>query len=102
MLKEFIQWYNLNIEENINLSKDYKHAFEDKDDRIPLTQHYQDTIEVRNSSETNECLLRMAPIALWGQNLDPDSLFALVKLVVMMTHSHELVVESCYLYCFAI
>ncbi len=54
------------------------------------------------SSETNLCLLRMVPIAVWGYKLDSDSLFASVKLAVMGTHSHEIVVECCYLYCFAI
>jgi ADP-ribosylglycohydrolase len=44
----------------------------------------------------------MVPIAIWGHKLDSDSLFAAVKLVVMLTNSHELVVEACYLYCFAI
>lgn len=44
----------------------------------------------------------MVPVAIWGHKLDEDSLFAAVKLVVMMTHSHELVVEGCYLYCYAI
>ena len=54
------------------------------------------------SSETNLCLLRMVPIGIWGYKLDSDSLYAAVKLVVMMTHSHQIVVEACYLYCFAI
>ena len=44
----------------------------------------------------------MVPIAIWGHKLDPESLHAAVKLVVMMTHSHEIVIEACYLYCFAI
>lgn len=44
----------------------------------------------------------MIPVAIWGHKLDRDSLFAAVKLVVMMTNSHELVIESCYTYCFAL
>jgi|LauGreDrversion4_2_1035121.scaffolds.fasta_scaffold1836437_2 hypothetical protein len=43
----------------------------------------------------------MVPVAILGMKLDPDSLHAIVKLMVMMTHCHEVVVESCYLYCFA-
>ena len=59
-------------------------------------------IEKFSSSETNLCLIRMVPVAIWGHKLDADSLYGAVKLVVMMTHCHELVVEACYLYCFAI
>jgi len=44
----------------------------------------------------------MVPIAVWGHKLDKDSLFSAVKLVVLMTHSHDIVIECCYLYCFAI
>ena len=44
----------------------------------------------------------MVPVSIWGHYLDPESLHAVVKLVVMMTHSNELVVETCYLYCYAI
>ena len=44
----------------------------------------------------------MLPIAIWGQSLDKDSLHAVVKLIVMMTNSNELVIEVCYLYCYAI
>lgn len=44
----------------------------------------------------------MVPIAIWGQSLDKDSLQAAVKLIVMMTNSNELVIEVCYLYCYAI
>ena len=46
--------------------------------------------------------MRMVPLAIWGHKLDSASLHAAVKLVVMLTHSHELVIESCYLYCFAL
>ena len=44
----------------------------------------------------------MVPVAIWGHKLDSDSLYAAVKAVVLMTHSHELVLEVCYLYCFAL
>ncbi len=44
----------------------------------------------------------MLPVAIWGHKLDKENLHAAVKLVVMMTHCHEVVVEACYLYCFAI
>jgi len=44
----------------------------------------------------------MMPLAIWGFKLDSESLYAAIKLVVMMTHSNELVIEACYLYCFGI
>ena len=44
----------------------------------------------------------MVPVAIWGHKLDKDSLHTAVKLVVLMTHSNKLVIEACYLYCFAI
>ncbi len=44
----------------------------------------------------------MVPVAIWGRNLNEESLYASVKLIVMMTNSNKLVVEVCYLYCYAI
>ena len=44
----------------------------------------------------------MVPVAIWGLKLDPDSLYAVVKIVVMMTNCNELVIEACYLYCYAL
>ena len=59
-------------------------------------------IEKFAASETNLPLLTMVPVAIWGHKLDPESLYGAVKLVVMMTHCHELVVEACYTYCYAL
>jgi ADP-ribosylglycohydrolase len=44
----------------------------------------------------------MVFVAVFGHKLDSDSLYAVVKLIAMMTHSNELVIETCYLYCYAI
>jgi ADP-ribosyl-[dinitrogen reductase] hydrolase len=59
--------------------------------------------EVNEASETNECLARIVPLAIWGSNLESDEeLFEAVRLYCSFTHAHELVVEGCYLYCYAI
>ena len=44
----------------------------------------------------------MVPVAIWGHKLDSNSLYAVVKLVVLITSSNPLVIEVCYLYCYAI
>jgi len=67
-----------------------------------ISKHYQHVKENCSSYESNLCMLRMVPLAIWAHKLDQASLHAAVKLVVMLTHSHELVIESCYLYCFAL
>ena len=48
-------------------------------------------------------MLRLVPLAIWGSRLESDQdLFEVVRLYCGITHLHELVVESCYLYCYAI
>ena len=44
----------------------------------------------------------MAPVAVYGCQLKKEDLFELVRLVVSFTHTHQQVIEVCYLYCFAI
>jgi ADP-ribosyl-[dinitrogen reductase] hydrolase len=96
MLKVLKDWF---AEEKDDLLNDYKKALEVEND---IGKHYKHIKDDCQSFETNLCMLRMIPVAIWGHKLDPVSLHAAVKLVVMLTHSHELVIESCYLYCFAI
>ena len=46
---------------------------------------------------------RLVPFAIWCSNLESnDDLFEAVRLYCSFTHTHELVLESCYLYCYAI
>ncbi len=48
-------------------------------------------------------MLRLVPLAIWASRLESDQdLFEAVRLYCGITHLHELVVESCYLYCYAI
>jgi len=42
-------------------------------------------------------------LAIWGSRIaSDDQLFSAVRLYCGITHLHELVIESCYLYCYAI
>ena len=55
------------------------------------------------AAETNECLLRLVSFAVWCSRLcSNDDLFEAVRLFCSFTHVHELVIESCYLYCYTI
>jgi ADP-ribosyl-[dinitrogen reductase] hydrolase len=68
-----------------------------------LSKHYEHVRNVNSSSETNDCLIRLVPLAIWGSRLaSDDDLYEAVRLYCGITHFHELVLESCYLYCFAI
>ena len=45
----------------------------------------------------------LAPFAVWARKIESkEELFLAVKLHAMFIHSHELVIECCYLYCYAI
>ena len=46
--------------------------------------------------------MNMIPLAIWGHKLDKDSLFAAVKLIVMLVQSNDLVIEASYIYCYAL
>lgn len=53
-------------------------------------------------SESNGCLMRLTPFAVWAKNLNKEDLFLAVKLQTMMTHASEIAIEASYLYCYAI
>jgi ADP-ribosylglycohydrolase len=99
LLQHVYQWYST-IEEGEDIANIYIQVFKNKYEGV--TKHYLNVIDKFSASESNLPLLTMVPVAIWGHKLDRNSLYAVVKLVVMMTHSHELVVEACYIYCFAI
>ena len=92
------QWYRETGEAE-DITSHYKQAFVKFGG---VKEHYLNVIEKFSPSETNLPLLTMVPVAIYGHKLDPDNLYGLVKLVVMITHCHELVVEACYTYCYAI
>ena len=53
-------------------------------------------------SESNGCLMRLTPFAVWAYRLEKEDLFDAVKLQTMMTHSNEIAIEASQLYCYAI
>lgn len=58
---------------------------------------------LNDNSENNNCLLRLVPFAIWSSKLKSlDDLYEAVRLYCNFTHSHELVIEGCYIYCYAI
>jgi ADP-ribosylglycohydrolase len=65
-----------------------------KDPQQDVTLHYQNVNKINNSSETNDCLLRLAPFAVWSSRLKSyDDLFEAVRLYCGITHLNEIVVE---------
>jgi ADP-ribosylglycohydrolase len=46
--------------------------------------------------------MRITPQAVWGHKLSDEELYKAVKLQTNFTHSNQIAVESCYLYCWAI
>ena len=53
-------------------------------------------------SESNGSLMRLTPMAVWGHKLSEAELKEAVRLEVKFTHSSEIVIEACFLYCLAI
>jgi ADP-ribosylglycohydrolase len=45
-------------------------------------------------SESNGCLMRLTPFAVWAYQLEKVDLFDAVKLQTMMTHSNEIAIEA--------
>ena len=63
---------------------------------------YKNSCEQTYKSESNGCLMRISPLAVWGYKLEPAELYEAVKLQTALTHSNGVAIEACYLYCFAI
>lgn len=47
-------------------------------------------------------MMHFCILAVWAYNLPKRDLFIAVKLVTMITHSNDLEIEICQLYCYAI
>lgn len=47
-------------------------------------------------------MMRLTSLAVWAHKLSPDELYEAVKLQTSLTHPHELVITTSYLYCYAI
>jgi ADP-ribosylglycohydrolase len=66
-------------------------------------ESFKTTIEENLTSASNGALMRLTPLCLFTSNLtDPSELYAAIKLQSMLTHQHEEVLASCYLYAFAL
>ena len=86
---------------NPNFTKEFEKAFNKNIESV--SKHFKHVSEVNSSAETNECVVRLVPFALWCSQLESkEDLFEAVRLYCSFTHTHELVVECCYLYCYAI
>jgi ADP-ribosylglycohydrolase len=53
-------------------------------------------------SESNGSLMRLSIFSVWAINLPKKDLFNGVKLLTMLTHSNQVVIEASQLYCYAI
>ncbi|CDW91567.1 UNKNOWN [Stylonychia lemnae] len=54
------------------------------------------------SSQSNGCIMRVTPFAVWASQLSNQDLYKAVYLQTYMTHCHQLAIDSTYLYCLAI
>jgi hypothetical protein len=41
-------------------------------------------------------------MAVWAHNLSGDDFYYAIKYQTMLTHSNQIAIDACYLYCFAI
>ena len=69
---------------------------------INPTDSFKQCEENTKNSESNGCLMRLTPFAVWAHRLSKEDLFKAVKLQTKMTHSNDIPIEACYLYCYAI
>ncbi|TNV78765.1 hypothetical protein FGO68_gene2351 [Halteria grandinella] len=69
-------------------------------DNLDARMSYVQTSKINSLS--NGCLMRKTPLAVWGYKLNKQDLYAAVKLETAFTHSRELAIGACYLYCYAI
>ncbi|CDW91870.1 UNKNOWN [Stylonychia lemnae] len=54
------------------------------------------------TSQSNGCLMRITPLAVWGSQLSNDDLYRAVYLQTYLTHCNQIAIDSTYIYCFAI
>lgn len=54
------------------------------------------------NSESNGCLMRITPLAVWCRNLSKEDIKKAVEVDVKLTHPNETVVEACYYWVLAL
>jgi len=70
--------------------------------RLNPSDSFKSSYDHTRSSESNGCLMRITPLAVWGHRLPKDQLYQAVKLQTSLTHSNQIAIDASYLYCFAI
>lgn len=54
------------------------------------------------TSESNGCLMKITPLAIWAHRLQDEDLDKAVRAEVSLTHPNERVQEACVCYCLCI
>lgn len=57
---------------------------------------------LNQGSQSNGCLMRITPLAVWGYRLSKEDLYKAVLYETRLTHCNEVAIEACQLYCYAI
>jgi len=65
-------------------------------------ESYKQTLKHCAQSQSNGCLMRVTPLAVWGRLLSKDDLFNAVNLQTALTHQNKAAIDATYLYCLAI
>lgn len=74
-----------------------------KKENFRPSDSFQHTLEATYKSQSNGCLMRITPLAVWGHRLSSkEDLYNAVLLQTALTHQNKFAVDACYLYCFAI
>lgn len=63
---------------------------------------YKDVIHNNKRSESNGCLMRITPLAVWCHKLSDADLFAAVDFETRLTHCNPIAIEACQLYCLGV
>lgn len=70
--------------------------------RLNPSESIQSSYQHTRASESNGCLMRITPLAVWGHKLPKEQLYQAVKLQTSLTHSNQIAIDASYLYCYAI
>ncbi|CDW87214.1 UNKNOWN [Stylonychia lemnae] len=63
---------------------------------------FEQVKKLNSCSQSNGCLKRITPFAVWGSQLSNDDLYKAVYLQTYMTHCHQIAIDSTYIYCYTI
>ena len=79
-------------------------AVEDRNKKIHnyTVPVFRNVKTLNHFSQSNGGLMRITPLIVWGRNLSNQELYQAIKLETHLTHLREEVIESAYLYGFAL